>query len=273
MHSRIRDSDSHAMLFCPSFAQMERTKVRQWPHLSASPALKRGAEGFKYCGEVGSLWSDTAVAAPSTRRPPHQKHHPNVPCLSCRSGLTAPISRAAPRAAAMVNPLKRLRIGGDRLYIRVPQFPLSSPTCVKFYYCNRRISGSVSAAAPPRDGPVSAVSARVSPSHAPDPRPAPRRGHWARFEVPDGLRGVADSSGFRWSIVAHSQPNSPRLRSQPPLRQVLVHESTSPWPSARSGRRALCLARPPICRTASWSLWFAWWVSAGAQATCATGCL
>ena len=41
----------------------------------------------------------------------------------------APISRAAPRAAAMaaamVNPLKRLRIGGDRLY--VPQFPLSSP--------------------------------------------------------------------------------------------------------------------------------------------------
>jgi hypothetical protein len=173
----------------------------------------------------------------------------------------------------MVNPLKRLRIGGDRLYIRVPQFPLSSPTCVKFYYCNRRISGSVSAAAPPRDGPVSAVSARVSPSHAPDPRPAPRRGHWARFEVPDGLRGVADSSGFRWSIVAHSQPNSPRLHSQPPLRQVLVNESTSPWPSARSGRRALCLARPPICRTASWSLWFAWWVSAGAQATCATGCL
>lgn len=56
----------------------------------------------------------------------------------CRAA-EAPISRAAPRAAAMVNPLKRLRIGGDRLYIRVPQFPLSSPTCVKFYYCNRRI--------------------------------------------------------------------------------------------------------------------------------------
>ena len=48
----------------------------------------------------------------------------------CRAA-EAPISRAAPRAAAMaaamVNPLKRLRIGGDRLYIRVPQFPLSSP--------------------------------------------------------------------------------------------------------------------------------------------------
>ena len=49
----------------------------------------------------------------------------------CRAA-EAPISRAAPRAAAMaaamVNPLKRLRIGGDRLYIRVPaEFPLSSP--------------------------------------------------------------------------------------------------------------------------------------------------
>jgi len=109
--------------------------------------------------------------------------------------LSAEPRRGSPRAAAMVNPLKRLRIGGDRLYIRVPQFPLSSPTCVKFYYCNRRISGSVSAAAPPRDGPVSAVSARVSPSHAPDPRPAPRRGHWARFEVPESSPILRVSGG------------------------------------------------------------------------------
>lgn len=124
MHSRIRDSDSHAMLFCPSFAQMERTKVRQWPHLSASPAFKRGAEGFKYCGEVGSLWSHrrrgTKHAPPAPPKAPPQ-------CSVFVVPLTAPISRAAPRAAAMVNPLKRLRIGGDRLYIRVPQFPLSSP--------------------------------------------------------------------------------------------------------------------------------------------------
>jgi hypothetical protein len=194
----------------------------------------------------------------------------------CRAARTAPISRAAPRAAAMVNPLKRLRIGGDRLYIRVPQFPLSSPTCVKFYYCNRRISGSVvrgCRTAGAADGAVSAVSARVSPSHAPDPRPAPRRGHWARFEVPDGLRDIADSSGFRWSIGAHSQPCRVFIANLLSRQVPEAHESTSPRPSARSGRRALCLARPPICRTASWSLWFAWWVSAGAQATCATGCL
>ena len=99
----------------------------------------------------------------------------------------------------------------------------------------------------------------------------------------DFVEVIADSSGFRWPrLLLLSKKCSPftrltsLLHKHPPslllTRQVPQHdnESTSPWPS---GRRALCLARPPICRTASWSLWFAWWVSAGAQATCATGCL
>lgn len=177
----------------------------------------------------------------------------------------------------MVNPLKRLRIGGDRLYIRVPQFPLSSPTCVKFYRnfttatdglerigfgCRTaaRRSG-VRCLRPrvpiPRTGPPSGAAAR--------PLGAVRGTRWPKRRRRFFGFQVVDCSPFTAKFSASSQSTSSPAGA--------VHESTSPWPSARSGRRALCLARPPICRTASWSLWFAWWVSAGAQATCATGCL
>jgi len=126
MHSRIRDSDSHAMLFCPSFAQMERTKVRQWPHLSASPALKRGAEGFKYCGEVGSLWSHrrrgTKHAPPAPPKAPRQC---SVFVVPLRADGSYQPSRAAGRGHGE-SPEETANRRGQVIYPRSP-VPLKFP--------------------------------------------------------------------------------------------------------------------------------------------------
>ena len=90
-------------------------------------SIKTRCGGFQICGEVGSLWSyrrrGTKHAPPA---PPNTPPQCSVFVVPLRL-LPAEPPRAAAMAAAMVNPLKRLRIGGDRLYIRVPQFPLSSP--------------------------------------------------------------------------------------------------------------------------------------------------